>query len=637
VTRHAGTAGGVFDPPAAPRDQTRRRAAPGTYWRSPPGIVMLAATGLALAIRLYLLGRPGYLSGLTEYDDGVYLGGAISLISGSAPYHDFAFVQPPGILLLMAPVALIAKVSAPAVAMAAARLLTAAASAACVGLVGALVRHRGTAATLVACGSLALYPDDIMSAHTLLLEPWMNLLVLSGTCLVFRDGAFLGGVRGDGRFAAAGRLLYAGILFGLACAVKYWAVIPAACMIAACVCARPDGTPANEGRPPRPASGRAARTGWFSAGTLAGFAVPVLPFAARWPGRFLRSTVLDQASRTGSAVPESLRLAHLTGLSAVLSDAGRLTVSGNEATLFARDDVTAASTWATGWLPVALAVVVAGLLGLCYAVGRSRARRTRPGEVYALAVLGCTLVAVLGYSAFFYHYADLPAPWLAITAGFAAAHLVGARTARLPPTAMSRLRERQPGSRKRRRRRGGLTAWLAAGLVLVAAFEAWELSGLRAPSVNQDAALIPPGACVVSDEVSLSIAADRFTTGVGGCPDVLDSLATTLVAGNGVSVEGGARALPQVAAAWQGIFTRARYVWLSGSSNRRIPWTADLRAWFARNFKPLHPPAGQRSEGQVYVRRDLPSPLPISFGFVFDSLSVLVTFASRLSGISNQN
>ena len=97
------------------------------YWLSPPGLVMLAATGLALAVRLYLLTRPGYLTGITEYDDGVYLGGAVSLVSGTVPYHGFAFVQPPGILLLMAPVALLAKVSAVTSAMAVARLLTVAA------------------------------------------------------------------------------------------------------------------------------------------------------------------------------------------------------------------------------------------------------------------------------------------------------------------------------------------------------------------------------------------------------------------------------------------------------------------------------------------------------------------------------
>jgi hypothetical protein len=186
------------------------------YWLSPLGLVMLAATGLALAIRLYLLTRLRYLTGITEYDDGVYLGGAVSLISGILPYHGFAFVQPPGILLLMAPAALLAKVfaPAPAFAMAVARLLTVGASAACVALTGALVRHRGAFVTLVACGALAVYPDDITSAHTLLLEPWMNLLVLAGARVAFRDG----------RLAAPRRLLWAGVLLGLAGVVKYWAV-----------------------------------------------------------------------------------------------------------------------------------------------------------------------------------------------------------------------------------------------------------------------------------------------------------------------------------------------------------------------------------------------------------------------------
>ncbi len=74
--------------------------------------------------------------------------------------------------------------------MAAARLLTVGASAACVTLLGSLVRHRGAFVTLVACGVLAVYPDDIMAAHTLLLEPWMNLLVLAGACLAFRRGGW---------------------------------------------------------------------------------------------------------------------------------------------------------------------------------------------------------------------------------------------------------------------------------------------------------------------------------------------------------------------------------------------------------------------------------------------------------------
>lgn len=107
---------------------------------------------------------------------------------------------------------------------------------------------------------------------------------------------------------------------------------------------------------------------------MAGFAVPVLPFAVPWPGLFLRSSLFDQAARAGSAVPEPLRLAHLTGLADLPNDAGRLTVSDNRGTLFARGDVTATATWADDWLPGAVAALVAAAHCLGYGLGRRRAR-----------------------------------------------------------------------------------------------------------------------------------------------------------------------------------------------------------------------------------------------------------------------
>jgi alpha-1,2-mannosyltransferase len=212
------------------------------YWLSPAGLVILVATGLSLGLRLFMLSRPLFLTGVTEYDDGVYLGGAIRLISGSVPYHEYAFVQPPGILLLMAPVALIAKVSTATHAMAAARLLTVLASAACVPLVRHLVRYRGVFVTLVSCGILAVYPDDITTAHTLILEPWMNLLLLGGVCAAFRRG----------RLTSPQRLFWAGVAIGFAGAVKYWAALPALALLAVCLV-----TPASAG----PAGRRRYRSG----------------------------------------------------------------------------------------------------------------------------------------------------------------------------------------------------------------------------------------------------------------------------------------------------------------------------------------------------------------------------------------
>ena len=235
---------------------------------------MLAATVVALAIRLYLLTRVRYLTGITEYDDGVYLGGAVSLISGTVPYHGFAFVQPPGILLLMVPVALLAKVSAITSAMAAARLLTVGASAACVTLLGSLVRHRGAFVTLVACGVLAVYPDDIMAAHTVLLEPWMNLLVLAGACLAFREG----------RLAAPRRLTWAGVLFGVAGAVKYWAVLPALGLLALCLLNGPEDGPAACGMGPAEGAAGTAGTAGTAGRQASGGTGRSGSRAACWPG-----------------------------------------------------------------------------------------------------------------------------------------------------------------------------------------------------------------------------------------------------------------------------------------------------------------------------------------------------------------
>jgi alpha-1,2-mannosyltransferase len=526
------------------------------YWLSPTGLVILAATGLSLGLRLFMLSRPLFLTGVTEYDDGVYLSGAIRLISGTMPYHDYAYVQPPGILLLMAPVALIAKVSTATHAMAAARLLTVLASAACVPLVGHLVRYRGVFVTVMSCGILAVYPDDIITAHTLILEPWMNLLLLIGVCAAFRRG----------RLTSPQRLFLAGLAIGFAGAVKYWAVLPALALLAVCLVAPTSAGPAGRWRK------------WtYGLGVVAGFAVPVLPFAAAGPGLFLRSTLLDQASRAGTVVPASLRLAHITGLIDILNGKGQINLHSGTHSLFASGGVATTPTASAGWAPLIVAGVAAAVLAVGYLW---QPRRSSPLEWFALASCLSAVAALLAYSAFFYHYADFVAPWLAISVGCAAGTLCRALSDR-------------PGVRR---------SLIAVATVLVlglALFQARELSGLHTTSIYPDKAAIPAGSCVVTDEVSLTLAANRFST-QPGCPDVLDSLATTLVEDNGISVQGGAKASARAVSAWTWIFGHSQYVWLSSDSNRRIPWTHGLERWFARHFKRLKV---HRGLGQVYKRR----------------------------------
>jgi len=522
------------------------------YWLTPSGMVMLVATALAVALRLFTLTRPGYLTGITEYDDGVYLGASLRLVEGAVPYKDFAFVQPPGMLLLMSPVALVAKLTTTVKGLALARLLTALASAACAPLAGNLVRYRGAVVTLVTCGVLAVYPGDITTAHTLMLEPWMNLF-----CLMAMNAAFR-----RGHLDRPGRLAWAGLALGFAGAIKFWAAAPAGVLLVLCLLDRKD---------------RVRRTRAYALGLAAGFLVPVLPFLASAPMTFIHSTITDQADRVGSAVSTGIRLANLTGLIDILNTDGRLSLTAGAHSMFAAGaSARLGSSSSLGWLPIVAAAVLAGLIAAGYIW---QSRRLTQLEMLSLATAVLASAAILLYSAFFYHYSDFPAPWLALALGGAAGAVAGHHAVRTIAVSA-----------------------FAVLVVLIAALQIRETFPLEQPTAEAMAHLIPKGSCLVTDEASLAIAADRFAELPPGCPDIVDALASTLVLSNGVSVQGGATRMPQVVAAWQSWLDKADYVWLSpgGASYRRIPWTPGLLAWFNANFTPLG--GYKNGTGQLYVR-----------------------------------
>jgi hypothetical protein len=206
-------------------------------------------------------------------------------------------------------------------------------------------------------------------------------------------------------------------------------------------------------------------------------------------------------------------------------------------------------------------------------------RRLTPLEWLSLATAVIAAIAVTAYSAFFYHYADFPAPWLALSLGGAAGALAGHR--RWSKVAMQ---------------------VFAVLIVLVTIIQVREMYPLRRSGAQALAAQIPPSACFVTDEVSISIAADRFANPPAGCPDIVDALAATLVLSNGVSVQGGAQNMPAVVAQWQTWLGKADYVLLSPghASQRRIPWTNGLWSWFNTQFVPdgTYSPA----TGQLYQR-----------------------------------
>jgi len=519
--------------------------------KTPAGLAILIATALGLALRLFLVTRPGFLtSGNVEYDDGVYLGAALRLLHGALPYKDYAFVQPPGIVVVALPGALIGSLTSQATGLAAARVLSVLASTACIPLAGRLVRYRGPIACAATAGLLAVYPADVLSGRTLLLEPWMNLV-----CLLAANAAFR-----DGRLKSPGWLAWAGVAFGCGVAIKIWAAVPAAVLLAVCLITRPTAE-----------ASRLKRAGALVGGAVGGFAVLAGPFAIAAPSAFIHQTLFDQVSRVGSSVPRSLRLAHLTGLIDILSRNGKIAAPGSIThSLFALGAEASTRSVAVGWAAYAAAVI--GIVFIAAGYLRGLRERT-PLEWFALATAVLATAAILGYSAFFYHYPDFPAPWLAIAVGTAVGSLAclikgSARPARLG--------------------RRVVAAAVAVVICAVAVVEARELAPAHAPASPANvSALVPAGSCLVADQVSFAIAANRFTAPSADCPDVVDSLAATLALSGGVSPQGGAGKAPNVVAAWEAVYSEAQFAWVSGNAKTRIPWTGEFAAWFASHFHPV--------------------------------------------------
>ncbi len=517
-------------------------------WRpaglTPAGAVILAATLVALGLRFYYqYGRAGFLLGVNEYDDGPYFGSAVRLVHGAVPYRDFIFVQPPGITLLMSPVGLLTKLTGTAWGMATGRVLTVLAGSASVVLGGLLVRHRGLLAVLVTCGVLAVYPDGIAAAHTVLVEPWLVLACLVGAVAVF-DGDRLAGSR---------RLAWGGVAFGFAGSVEAWAIVPVIMVLAFCL----------------PQLRRAAV---FAAGVAAGFLVPALPFAAMAPREFYRSLITAQIGYRAHAyrIGAVYRIRNMAGLPDSLT-VGRGAVLG-----------------------IALAIVAFVVIAQAAAFALTR-RPPAALDCFAMLTVAVVVVMFLWPPQFHYHFSAFLAPFLAVSVALAAARLLAA-TQPLVPAA-------------------GAGRWLApaaaglagVALVVMTVVQAGTENTLTKPVIGPIppalSRLIPAGTCVLTDQASVTIAANRFSSSVPGCPQMVDTLGTDLALSHGLKPATGAARVPAVAAAWRSAFSHAQYVLLTHINPRRVPWTPELRAYLAANFRQVYVSASRLT---LYARNGLP-------------------------------
>jgi len=169
---------------------------------------------------------------------------------------------------------------------------------------------------------------------------------------------------------------------------------------------------------------------------------------------------------------------------------------------------------------------------------------------------------------------------------------------------------RSPAGRPEGRRGMSWTAAGLAGLVIVVfAVIQGKTESTITPRVGPRnvAAVrrtIPPGACVLTDQASFTIAANRFYSTVPGCSQMIDPLAVDYALSPGRDAMVGAGQVPAVAAVMRYAFDHAQYVWLAGLYNRRrIGWTPALEAYFQRNFVRL---LADNKGDALYVRRGLP-------------------------------
>ena len=480
------------------------------------GVIITVATALALVLRVYRLTHPGLLV-VSQYDDGAYFGSAVRLVHGALPYRDFVMVQPPGITLLMSPAALVSYLHGTAWAMVFGRLLTAAAGAAAVVLIGLLVRHRGVLAVSVACGIAAIYPASVAAAHTILLEPWLVLACLAGAVVVFDR---------DQLTASTRRLAWGGVAFGFAGAIKAWAIVPVIVLLVLCL----------------PQIRRAAI---FAAGVVAGFLAPALPFAVLAPRRFFVGVISAQLNRGGVRTPVLHRVADLVGVSFRTS---------------------------TGALLLGLALIVAFVV-TAYLVSWRRTRQPLAAlDRFALAGSVLVIVMLLWPPYYAAHYMAFFMPFLALTLALAVSRLAASGV----------LAKGGPA----RRRLG----WLAAGIITVAVVAGTvNMAQTLTPVTHGDGAAIrsaiPRGACVLTDQASYLLLANRFVSSRPGCPDMVDGLGTDLVLSGGRTPATGAARVAAVQAAWQQAFSHAQYLLLSHKASLRVAWTPALRAYVGNDFR----------------------------------------------------
>lgn len=497
---------------------------PRTYVRM---LVVVAIGLLALGVYLWQLTVPGFLA---YYDSGVYVAGSIHFVSGILPYRDFTFVNPPGILLLMSPVALLGRIFGSHDVFNVARVMTSIVTALNACLLAWLVRHRGLVAMAIAGVGLALLPVALFVSSDLKLDPYCICLVLLGVLVIF--------ARDEGSGTISTRpIAVGGILFGLAALVKLWAFFPFLAMVICLI-------PRNRRRVPLVVGAAAV-----------GFVVPSLPFILMAPRQFISQVFTVQLF-------------------------GKVSPVGNPGVIWRLIDISGFST--TSIAPTAKEVVIAfSVLLLVIAIAYGRRMPYESVDAFLLITAAITVCGLLAAptSATYYGY-------------FAAPFLVGVfavSVARLGEPALRLIDRLRVSSRIRI-----LSVWILGGsgalLILavtlyVTTFYTHETRfyGLYGPDISAVNKVIPAESCVVYNFVIEGVYSNRLQSNVPNCPNVIDPYGLWQTWGFQSAVP--ARAF---VAEWKSFFENAQYVVFSSARAPYVPWDKSLIKWFAKNYRLVH-------------------------------------------------
>lgn len=263
---------------------------------SSPGswaVVAWSVAVAAAAARLVPLLRGGGLTGLGNYDDGVYYAAGTALAHGRLPYADYLLLHPPGIVLALAPFGLLARLVGDPVGLAAARLGWIALGAVGSVLVARLLRGQGL--VLAALGGLAyaVAPPAVYTGWTPMLETPAATCVLLALLVLHRTSPD----DGDRGRVPARRAVLAGVLLGLSADLKIWGVASVLAVVAWYL-----------------ARGARRNAAEVLLGALVSVAAVCLPFFLTSPGAMWRMVVLDQLGRGRSQVPLVARVAGILGV-----------------------------------------------------------------------------------------------------------------------------------------------------------------------------------------------------------------------------------------------------------------------------------------------------------------------------------